>query len=233
MEGRVHSLQSLGTVDGPGLRYVVFLQGCPLRCVYCHNPDTWDPAGGAVMDTEELVEKILRCRPYFGAEGGVTVSGGEPLLQAEFVTQLFARLKREGVHTALDTSGAGDLRKAPALLEVTDLVLLDLKFPTEEGYRRHCRGSLGQTEAFAALVAEKQVPLWVRHVVAPGLNDTLEDMAAVKSWAQRQPTLEKIEWLPFHNLCLEKYQQLGVPFPLANTPPMDREKLDRLAAALE
>ena len=232
MEGRVHSLQSLGTVDGPGLRYVVFLQGCPLRCAYCHNPDTWDPAGGAVMDTEELVEKILRCRPYFGAEGGVTVSGGEPLLQAEFVTQLFARLKREGVHTALDTSGAGDLGKAPALLEVTDLVLLDLKFPTEEGYRQHCRGSLGQTEAFAALVAEKQVPLWVRHVVAPGLNDTLEDMAAVKSWAQRQPTLEKIEWLPFHNLCLEKYQQLGVPFPLANTPPMDREKLDRLIAAL-
>ena len=232
MEGRVHSLQSLGTVDGPGLRYVVFLQGCPLRCAYCHNPDTWDPAGGAVMDTEELVEKILRCRPYFGAEGGVTVSGGEPLLQAGFVTQLFARLKQEGVHTALDTSGAGDLRKAPALLEVTDLVLLDLKFPTEEGYRQHCRGSLGQTEAFAALVAEKQVPLWVRHVVAPGLNDTLEDMAAVKSWAQRQPTLEKIEWLPFHNLCLEKYQQLGVPFPLANTPPMDREKLDRLIAAL-
>lgn len=232
MEGRVHSLQSLGTVDGPGLRYVVFLQGCPLRCVYCHNPDTWDPAGGAVMDTEELVEKILRCRPYFGAEGGVTVSGGEPLLQAGFVTQLFARLKQEGVHTALDTSGAGDLRKAPALLEVTDLVLLDLKFPTEEGYRQHCRGSLGQTEAFAALVAEKQVPLWVRHVVAPGLNDTLEDMAAVKSWAQRQPTLEKIEWLPFHNLCLEKYQQLGVPFPLAATPPMGREKLDRLIAAL-
>ena len=232
MEGRVHSLQSLGTVDGPGLRYVVFLQGCPLRCVYCHNPDTWDPAGGAVMDTEELVEKILRCRPYFGAEGGVTVSGGEPLLQAEFVTQLFARLKQEGVHTALDTSGAGDLGKAPALLEVTDLVLLDLKFPTEEGYRQHCRGSLGQTEAFAALVAEKQVPLWVRHVVAPGLNDTLEDMAAVKAWAQRQPTLEKIEWLPFHNLCLEKYQQLGIPFPLANTPPMDREKLDRLIAAL-
>ncbi len=233
MEGRVHSLQSLGTVDGPGLRYVVFLQGCPLRCVYCHNPDTWDPAGGAVMDTEELVEKILRCRPYFGAEGGVTVSGGEPLLQAGFVTQLFARLKQEGVHTALDTSGAGDLGKAPALLEVTDLVLLDLKFPTEEGYRQHCRGSLGQTEAFAALVAEKQVPLWVRHVVAPGLNDTLEDMAAVKAWAQRQPTLEKIEWLPFHNLCLEKYQQLGVPFPLAGTPPMDREKLDRLVAALE
>ncbi len=232
MEGRVHSLQSLGTVDGPGLRYVVFLQGCPLRCVYCHNPDTWDPAGGAVMDTEELVEKILRCRPYFGAEGGVTVSGGEPLLQAGFVTQLFARLKQEGVHTALDTSGAGDLGKAPALLEVTDLVLLDLKFPMEEGYRQHCRGSLGQTEAFAALVAEKQVPLWVRHVVAPGLNDTLEDMAAVKAWAQRQSTLEKIEWLPFHNLCLEKYQQLGVPFPLANTPPMDREKLDRLIAAL-
>lgn len=232
MEGRVHSLQSLGTVDGPGLRYVVFLQGCPLRCVYCHNPDTWDPAGGAVMGTEELVEKILRCRPYFGTEGGVTVSGGEPLLQAGFVTQLFARLKQEGVHTALDTSGAGDLGKAPALLEVTDLVLLDLKFPTEEGYRQHCRGSLGQTEAFAALVAEKQVPLWVRHVVAPGLNDTLEDMAAVKAWAQRQPTLEKIEWLPFHNLCLEKYQQLGVPFPLADTPPMDREKLDRLIAAL-
>ena len=232
MKGRVSSLQSLGTVDGPGLRYVIFLQGCPLRCVYCHNPETWDPAGGREYAPEELVEKVLRCRAYFGEQGGVTVSGGEPLLQAPFVAELFRQLKAAGVHTALDTSGAGDLKQAAQVLDWTDLVLLDLKFPDEAGYRRYCRGSWAQTQAFAALAGEKHVPLWVRHVVVPGLNDSLEDLRAIKAQAESLPGFQKLEWLPFHNMCLEKYQQLGLPFPLADTPAMEDQDLARLLAPL-
>ena len=232
MKGRVSSLQSLGTVDGPGLRYVIFLQGCPLRCVYCHNPETWDPAGGREYAPEELVEKVLRCRAYFGEQGGVTVSGGEPLLQAPFVAELFRQLKAAGVHTALDTSGAGDLKQAAQVLDWTDLVLLDLKFPDEAGYRRYCRGSWAQTQAFAALAGEKRVPLWVRHVVVPGLNDSLEDLRAIKAQAESLPGFQKLEWLPFHNMCLEKYQQLGLPFPLAGTPALEDQDLAQLLAAL-
>ena len=232
MKGRVSSLQSLGTVDGPGLRYVIFLQGCPLRCVYCHNPETWDPAGGREYAPEELVEKVLRCRAYFGEQGGVTVSGGEPLLQAPFVAELFRQLKEAGIHTALDTSGAGDLKQAAQVLDWTDLVLLDLKFPDEAGYRRYCRGSWAQTQAFAALAGEKRVPLWVRHVVVPGLNDSLEDLRAIKAQAESLPGFQKLEWLPFHNMCLEKYQQLGLPFPLAGTPALEDKDLAQLLAAL-
>ena len=232
MKGRVSSLQSLGTVDGPGLRYVIFLQGCPLRCVYCHNPETWDPAGGREYAPEELVEKVLRCRAYFGEQGGVTVSGGEPLLQAPFVAELFRQLKEAGIHTALDTSGAGDLKQAAQVLDWTDLVLLDLKFPDEAGYRRYCRGSWAQTQAFAALAGEKRVPLWVRHVVVPGLNDSLEDLRAIKAQAESLPGFQKLEWLPFHNMCLEKYQQLGLPFPLADTPALEDQDLAHLLAAL-
>lgn len=232
MKGRVSSLQSLGTVDGPGLRYVIFLQGCPLRCVYCHNPETWDPAGGREYAPEELVEKVLRCRAYFGEQGGVTVSGGEPLLQAPFVAELFRQLKAAGIHTALDTSGAGDLKQAAQVLDWTDLVLLDLKFPDEAGYRRYCRGSWAQTQAFAALAGEKRVPLWVRHVVVPGLNDSLEDLRAIQAQAESLPGFQKLEWLPFHNMCLEKYQQLGLPFPLADTPALEDKDLARLLAAL-
>lgn len=232
MKGRVSSLQSLGTVDGPGLRYVIFLQGCPLRCVYCHNPETWDPAGGTAYAPEELVEKVLRCRSYFGEQGGVTVSGGEPLLQAPFVAELFRQLKAAGIHTALDTSGAGDLKQAAQVLDWTDLVLLDLKFPDEAGYRQYCRGSWAQTQAFAALAGEKHVPLWVRHVVVPGLNDNLEDLRAIQAQAESLPGFQKLEWLPFHNMCLEKYQQLGLPFPLEGTPAMEDQDLAHLLAAL-
>ena len=232
MKGRVSSLQSLGTVDGPGLRYVIFLQGCPLRCVYCHNPETWDPAGGTEYAPEELVEKVLRCRSYFGEQGGVTVSGGEPLLQAPFVAELFRQLKEAGIHTALDTSGAGDLKQAAQVLDWTDLVLLDLKFPDEAGYRQYCRGSWAQTQAFAALAGEKRVPLWVRHVVVPGLNDSLEDLRAIQAQAESLPGFQKLEWLPFHNMCLEKYQQLGLPFPLEGAPAMEDQDLAHLLAAL-
>jgi pyruvate formate lyase activating enzyme len=232
MKGRVHSVQSLGAVDGPGVRYVVFLQGCPLRCAYCHNPDTWDFAGGTEREAAELVKEICRFKPYFGTKGGVTVSGGEPLQQAPFVEELFRLLHEEGIHTALDTSGVGDLKAARRVLEHTDLVLGDLKFATAGEYRTYCKADMDKVLAFYRLVSEMKVPLWVRHVVVPGLNDTLEDMGKIKFLAESFPTLEKIEWLPFHNLCLEKYQQMGIPFPLEGTDNMDELRLEELVSQL-
>lgn len=232
MKGRVHSIQSLGAVDGPGIRYVVFLQGCPLRCAYCHNPDTWDFAGGTEREAAELVQEICRFTPYFGTKGGVTVSGGEPLQQPAFVEELFSLLHEEGIHTALDTSGVGNLEAARRVLSHTDLILGDLKFATAEEYRTYCGADMEKVLAFYRLTAEMQVPLWVRHVVVPGLNDSLEDMGKIKALAESFPNLEKIEWLPFHNLCLEKYQQLGIPFPLEGTDNMDDQKLEEMAQAL-
>ncbi len=232
MKGRVHSIQSLGAVDGPGVRYVVFLQGCPLRCAYCHNPDTWDFSGGTEREAADLVKEIRRFKPYFGAKGGVTVSGGEPLAQAPFVEELFSLLHKEGIHTALDTSGVGDLEKARRVLSHTDLVLGDLKFATAEEYKTHCGADMDKVLSFYQMTAERNVSLWVRHVVVPELNDTLEDMGKIKALAESFPNLEKIEWLPFHNLCLEKYQAMGIAFPLEGVPNMDENRLEELVKKL-
>lgn len=221
MTGRIHSIQSLGAVDGPGIRYVVFLQGCPLRCVYCHNPDTWAAEGGDTVEADALVQKALRCRAYWGDSGGVTVSGGEPLLQAPFVEEFFAKLQAQGVHTALDTSGVGNLARAERVLRHTDLVLCDLKFLTQADYFQYCRADLTQVERFLQLTAMKGVPLWIRHVVVPGLTDSLEHLRLVKAKAESYPNLEKLEFLPFHKLCLEKYDRLGLEFPLRDTPAMN------------
>ncbi len=226
--GKIHSFQSMGAVDGPGLRYVVFLQGCPLRCAYCHNPDTWDFGCGQPYTVSQVVEKILRYRGYFGAQGGVTVTGGEPLAQPAFTAALFARLQELGIHTALDTSGMGSLAEARQVLAHTNLVLADLKFPTEEGYRAHTGGSLAQVQSFLELTAQMKVPLWIRHVVVPGLTDGENSIRQIGALAKGYPNLEKIELLPFRKLCLEKYQMMGIPFPLADTPEMSGEKTAKL-----
>ena len=232
MTGNIHSIQTLGAVDGPGVRYVVFMQGCPLRCVYCHNPDTWEPEGGEAVTAERLVQQALRFRSYWGDMGGVTVSGGEPLMQARFVEEFFALLHKQGVHTALDTSGVGNLADAERVLRHTDLVLCDLKFLNETDYRRYCRADFGQVERFLQLTAMKGVPLWVRHVVVPGLTDDIEHLREVKARAENCPNLEKLEFLPFHKLCLEKYERMGLEFPLRHTPAMDDAWLKQLIMQL-
>ena len=232
MTGRIHSIQSLGAVDGPGLRAVAFLQGCPLRCAYCHNPDTWDPAGGEEIEAAALARRLLRYRPYWKETGGVTVTGGEPLFQAAFVEELFSILQAEGVHTALDTSCTGDLEAAERVLAHTSLVLADLKFLTEEDYRQYCRGSLARVEEFLRLTAALGVPLWIRHVVVPGLTDGEAHIRALGEKAASYPNLRKIELLPFRKLCLEKYQAMGIPFPLESVPEMDETRCRELAALL-
>ena len=232
MEGRVSSVQSMGAVDGPGLRYVVFLQGCPLRCAYCHNPETWDLTGGTPYTAEDLCKTILRYRPYFGENGGVTVSGGEPLLQAHFVAEFFQKLHEHGVHTALDTSGVGNLSKAEKVLAHTDLVLCDLKFLTKADYLKNCRADFDQIERFLQLTAMKNVPLWIRHVVVPGLTDGMDHLRRVKAKAESYPNFEKLEFLPFHKLCMEKYERLGLEFPLKDTPAMNPDALKTMVAQL-
>lgn len=229
--GSLHSIQSLGAVDGPGLRAVVFLQGCPLRCLYCHNPDTWAFLP-PTRDPQQLAEEIAKYKPYFGTNGGVTLSGGEPLSQPEFAAAFFSHCKALGIHTALDTSGICDLNRIRPVLAHTDLVLCDIKFATQQAYQAHCLGSLPQVQDFLSLTQALSIPLWVRHVVVPGLNDTAEDLRQIQALAQHYTNLEKIQWLPFHNLCKEKYQALGIPFPLDGTPAMEEERLAELQKEL-
>ncbi|MDR0434893.1 MAG: pyruvate formate lyase-activating protein [Gracilibacteraceae bacterium] len=227
-EGRIHSFQSLGGADGPGLRYVVFMQGCLLRCLYCHNPDAWEPEAGESCAPEAVVEKIRRCRNYLGEKSGVTVSGGEPLLQWEFVEELFRLLQKEGFHTALDTSGQGDIRGAERVLRRTDLVLCDLKFASEQEYRQYTGGSLRATLDFLRLTEKMRVPLWLRHVVVPGLTATAEQVLAIGRLASEFQNIEKIELLPFKNICAVKYKAMNLSFPLADTPAMKRAELENL-----
>ena len=233
MTGRIHSFQSLGTVDGPGVRCVVFLQGCPLRCICCHNPDTWDFSGGTETDTEDLLKKILRFRPYFGTKGGVTVSGGEPLMQAAFVTDLFRRLKEAGIHTALDTSGCVFNEEVAGLLDYTDLVLLDHKYAAEEDYRRYTGGSLAATERFLSELERRHIPTWLRRVIIPGKNEDEASVRALNEVAKRYSCVEKVELLPFRNLCAEKYDALRIPFPLAGTPSPTEAQIAALNGLIE
>jgi pyruvate formate lyase activating enzyme len=229
MLGRISSFQSMGAVDGPGLRCVVFMQGCSLRCIYCHNPETWDKDGGQEIGTEDLVSKIDRYRNYILKDGGVTVSGGEALMQWQFVAKLFRQLKDRGYHTALDTSGVGDLQGAKAVLRYTDLIIADLKFTEAEDFRTYCHGDLQQVLDFLALSAAMQIPLWIRQVIVPGINDTKENMIALGKAASRYPNLVKIELLPFRKLCESKYTALDIPFLLKDTPECSGETI----AALE
>lgn len=218
MLGRMHSIQSFSTLDGPGIRFVLFLQGCPLRCACCHNPDTWDAAGGTEIDDAQAFARILRCRDYFGEEGGVTVSGGEPLLQSGFVRALFARCREAGIHTALDTSGCILTDEALSVLDVTDLCLLDHKMPTDEMYRRYVGCPLAGPERFLSELSARGIDTWLRRVVIPTVTDGAEGLLALKALAERTPCVKRVELLPFRKLCQQKYDALGVPFPFGHLP---------------
>lgn len=231
MNGRIHSIQTMGAVDGPGIRAVVFLQGCPLRCAYCHNPDTWDFSGGEAVSSDFVSEKILRLKNFY-QKGGVTVSGGEPLLQGSFVNDLFRIMHENGLHTALDTSGIGSDESIALALEYTDLVLCDIKFPTEELYRSHTGGSLTKVLSFLEKAASKNLPLWVRHVVVPGLTDTEDSIKEIGKIAKSFKNLQKIELLPFKKICTVKYEKMGIPFPLSDVPECKKEAIERLEKLL-
>ncbi len=231
MIGRIHSIQTMGAVDGPGLRGVIFMQGCPLRCKYCHNPDTWIFEGGQSVTAEEMCKKMLRYRSYY-KNGGVTVSGGEPLMQSDFVAELFELLQKEGLHTALDTSGTAPIENARKVLPYTDLVICDIKFADDEMYRANTGRSMQQVLAFLDEVEKSCTALWVRHVVVPGLTDSDEEVKAVFDIARRYKNLQKFELLPFKKLCVTKYQALNIPFPLADVPECSPERIKELYTML-
>jgi pyruvate formate lyase activating enzyme len=230
--GRISALHAGGAVDGPGLRFVVFFQGCPLRCVYCHNPETWDVLGGTEMTASVVVKKALRYTGYFGENGGITLSGGEPLLQPEFVLDILHRCKEAGIHTTLDTSGSIIGQYTDEILSLCDLVLLDIKFSDAESYQINSGADFEKVLQFLDLLEEKQVDTWVREVIVPRLTDSEENLRRLHGLTKSKSCVKKVELLPFRKLCLEKYEQLGIPFPLTDTPELSENTLKKLNAYL-
>lgn len=231
MTGRISSFQSLGAVDGPGLRCVVFLQGCPLRCAYCHNPETRNKDGGAEVSVEVLAVKIERLKPYLS--GGVTISGGEPLFQPDFTAELLKVLKEKGFHTAIDTSGIGDIEGIKKVLKYTDLAICDIKFTRASDYAEYCGGDLKEVFAFLDIARDMNVPLWIRQVIVPGINDSAERVLELKKAVSLYTNVEKVELLPFRKLCVSKYDKLGINFPFRDIPECDPEALESLQKLLD
>lgn len=232
MIGRINSIQTLGTLDGPGVRFVLFMQGCPLRCAYCHNPDTWDFNQGMEYSAEDIFQKVLRYKAYFGDTGGITVSGGEPLIQAEFVTELFTLCKENGIHTCLDTSGGMWSPKIKKLLEVTDLCLLDVKMTNAAYYEKYIGWKMEPVMTFLDKLKQMNVATWVRQVIVPDINDNYENIRKLKIIKTNNPNITKIELLPFRKLCVVKYENLGIKFPLTEYSETSKEEIDRLQAYL-
>lgn len=232
MTGRIHSIQSLGTLDGPGVRFVVFMQGCPLRCGCCHNPDTWDFMGGELYSAEELVNKTVRFREYFGEKGGITLSGGEPLCQARFAGEVFALCHEEGINTCLDTSGCLIHEDVLALLRVTDRVLLDIKYTNPQDYRQYVGLDYHNVLDFLDLLDEMKIPTVLRQVIIPSLNDNEQNIMKLKALASRHANVEKIELLPFRKICSQKYDSLGIDFAFGQLSEPTAEKMTELNALL-
>lgn len=230
--GRVHSLQSLGTVDGPGIRFVVFMQGCNLRCKCCHNPDTWAVDGGTEYTASQLVQKAERYREYFGPDGGITVSGGEPLLQAEFVHELFSLCKDKDINTCLDTSGSILSDKVEKLLSVTDRVLLDIKYTDDLLYRENAGCGMDVVLKFLSHLNSLKIPTTLRQVIIPGLNDNDGNINAINKIVRANPCVDKVELLPFKKICQVKYDNMGIEFPFSHIPEPDPEVINNLKEKL-
>ncbi|SET59236.1 pyruvate formate lyase activating enzyme [Oceanobacillus limi] len=238
-KGRIHSVETCGTLDGPGIRYVLFMQGCLLRCQFCHNPDTWKMGDGKEVTVEEVMTDIKAYLPFFKATGGgVTISGGEPLLHTKFLVELFKELKKHGIHTTIDTSG-GCFSRSPSfirlldeLLLLTDLVLLDLKQIDPSKHKALTGMSNEHILDFASYLAEKQIPVWVRHVLVPGKSDFDEDLINLSDFIQTLPNIERVEVLPYHKLGVYKWEALGYDYPLKDTEPPTTERITNAEAIL-
>ena len=229
MDGWIHSVESFGTVDGPGVRMVIFCQGCPMRCKYCHNPDTWAFGRGKSMSAQELIDQYERNRAFY-SRGGLTVTGGEPLAQIDFLLELFALAKERGIHTCIDTSGAtyregnsGYNEKLDALMEMTDLVMLDIKHIDPQAHRELTGLDNEGILAFARYLERKRIPVWVRHVVVPGHTDDEQSLRALGRFVGSLRNLKALDVLPYHTLGVHKYAQLGIAYPLEGVKDMSRE----------
>lgn len=230
MQGYIHSFESFGTVDGPGVRYVVFFQGCPMRCQYCHNPDTWKMEDGTLTDTDEIIRNVERNIDFY-TTGGITATGGEPMAQLPFLTELFEKAHTKGIHTCLDTSGIvyhpDDKTQCEAidrLLAVTDLVMLDIKHMDEGAHKKLTGHSNRNVFAFAKLLEEKNIPLWIRHVVVPGITYDKEELTQLGRFLKTLSNFEHLEVLPYHSMAVTKYENLGIDYPLEGVPQLTKEE---------
>lgn len=230
--GKIHSIQSLGTLDGPGVRFVVFLQGCHLRCKCCHNPDTWDIHGGTEYTPLQIVGKAVRYKEYFKADGGITLSGGEPLLQADFAKEIFKLCHQEGIHTCLDTSGSILNESVKELLTETDRVLLDIKYTDVNLYRENVGCDIERVMNFLSYLDEKRIPTTLRQVIIPTINDNEDNIKALKKIAEKYRCVDKTELLPFRKICQVKYDNMQIDFPFANLPEPQNETMDFLRKML-
>ncbi len=231
---KVHSIESFGTVDGPGIRFVLFLQGCHLQCKYCHNRDTWDINGGDYKSLDEIYNQIINYKNYIYPNGGVTVTGGEPLLQVHFLISLFEKLKNDGIHTCIDTSGMVSISKdIQKLLSLTDLILLDIKHIDNE----KCKALVGVGNTlelnFARYLSDNNIPMWIRQVIVPGFTDSKEDLLKLKEFILSLKTVEKVELLPYHNMGAYKWEKLGETYSLENVSPATPDDIERAKKILE
>ena len=231
MLGNIHSIETFGSADGPGVRYLIFLKGCNMRCKYCHNPDTWAKTEGEMKSAEEILQQALRYKRYWGKKGGITVSGGEALLQIDFVTELFTLAKEKGVNTCLDTAGNPFTREKPfyskfeKLMEVTDLVMLDIKEMDEEKHKKLTGRSNKNILAMADKMNEMGKEMWIRHVLVPGLTDGKEDLKALRKKLDEWTNVSRVEILPYHTLGLFKWENLGIPYSLEGVPVPTEEQV--------
>lgn len=241
MQGRIHSLESFGTVDGPGTRFVVFVQGCPMRCAYCHNPDTWEMNGGTLMEPSYIIEQYERNSPFYANGGGITVTGGEPLMQIDFLIDLFTLAKEKNIHTCIDTSGIAYnpdntelVKKLDRLMELTDLVMLDIKHIDPEKHKDLVKQPNENILKFAAYLDEKKVDMWIRHVVVPGYTDEDKYLFDLGYFIGQFSNLKALDVLPYHTMGENKYTKLGIEYPLKGVPAMDKGKLiDKKQAILD
>lgn len=229
MQGRIHSLESFGTVDGPGTRYVVFVQGCPMRCAYCHNPDTWDMNGGQLIDTDYILEQYRRNQSFYN-HGGLTVTGGEPLMQIDFLIELFEKAKAENIHTCIDTSGiafnpenAELMSKFDRLMKVTDLIMLDIKHIDPDKHLELTKQHNDNILAFAEYTDKMGVDLWIRHVVVPGITDDDTYLFKLGFFIGGLSNLKALDVLPYHTMGVVKYEKLGIEYPLKDVPAMSQK----------
>lgn len=225
--GNIHSIESCGTVDGPGIRFVVFMQGCPMRCKYCHNPDSWSTDKNKIMTVDEILDKYEGVKEFVKS-GGMTVTGGEPLLQVDFVTELFRRSKMRKIHTALDTSGVlfdkNNTDKIDRLLKFTDLVLLDIKHINDEEHKKLTGHSNKSILDFAKYLSDKKVPVWIRHVVVPGITDDENSLSDLGRFLAGLNNIKALDILPYHNMAISKYENLGMDYPLKDVQPATKEQ---------
>ncbi len=223
MVGKVHSVESFGTVDGPGIRLVVFLQGCPMRCLYCHNPDTWDMTGGQNMSADEIIGAYLKNRSFY-KDGGITVTGGEPLVQIDFLLELFKKAKELSIHTCIDTSGCtfnpDNTEKLDKLLSLTDLVMLDIKHIDSPSHKALTSRDNENILAFAKHLEKKNIPLWVRHIIVEGYTDNEDDLVRLGEFLGTLKNLKALDVLPYHTMGVNKYKELGIPYKLEGIPAL-------------